>query len=240
VPAYTAASVRGRLAPILAIQRCALVDGSVADTRDVSLTGLASAGAQEELRRAAAGIPGIGALNWHVATAETRDCPVLAALLPIGPGAGPGEPRLNVDLADGRNLLHDGERIRLRVSAPAFPAFVTVDYIASDGSVLHLYPQRADPGLKTTADPVVPLSPGQMLSLGDPSPGHPEWAAGEPYGTDMVIAVAASQPLFAAPRPGMMENESDYIRDLAAAVERARAAGVRLSANVRTVKVLEK
>jgi hypothetical protein len=56
----------------------------------------------------------------------------------------------------------------------------------------------------------------------------------------MILAVASSQPLFAAPRPGNSENAASYVRDLAAAVERARAAGVRLSANVRPVEVVAK
>ena len=239
-PVYSALSVLDRLGPILSGQSCALVDGAVNDNRDVSLTGFASAGAGDEIRRGIEAIPGVGIVGWRVASTDTRYCSALSALAPVGPGAGGGDPRLALGLADGGSTLRDGERIRVRVAGLPFLAYVIVDYIASDGSVQHLYPQQADPALRTVADPIVPLSPGRVLNLGDPAPGHPEWAAGEPFGTDMILAVASSQPLFAAPRPGNSEDAASYVRELAAAVERARAAGVRLSANVRPVDVVAK
>jgi hypothetical protein len=190
---------------------------------------------QADLRRAVGTIPGIGPIEWRVTTVDARYCPVLDVLRPIWPRERPA-----LDLAEGRTALHDGERIRPRVGGLAFPAFVTVDYIASDGGVQHLYPQQADPALRTVADPVVALPSGASLALGDPSPGHPEWAAGEPFGTDLIIAVAASQPLFAAPRPANAEDAAVYLRDLAAAIERAREGGVRLAASMRPVEVVAK
>jgi hypothetical protein len=141
---------------------------------------------------------------------------------------------------NGRTELHDGEQLRLRVGGLGFPAYISVDYVASDGSVQHLYPQRADPRAGATADPIVPRSPGQVLVLGDASPGHTAWAVGEPFGNDMIIAVAASRPLFAKPRPANEEKATTYIPDLAAAISRAQAGGARLSADVLPLAVLPK
>jgi serine/threonine-protein kinase len=234
-PTPSAAVVRDGLAGLLAAQRCGLLDGVVADSRETTVTGFAASDVQADLRRAVGTIPGIGPIEWRVTTVDARYCPVLDVLRPIWPRERPA-----LDLAEGRTALHDGERIRPRVGGLAFPAFVTVDYIASDGGVQHLYPQQADPALRTVADPVVALPSGASLALGDPSPGHPEWAAGEPFGTDLIIAVAASQPLFAAPRPANAEDAAVYLRDLAAAIERAREGGVRLAASMRPVEVVAK
>ena len=110
-----------------------------------------------------------------------------------------------------------------------------MDYIAHDGSVQHLYPQLADPKNAIAADPPRTFGPGEALNL-----GHPSWLIGEPYGTDMIIAVASSEPLFDRPRPGNAETADVYLRDLQSAIDTLRRRGARLAGAAVTLEALPK
>ena len=114
---------------------------------------------------------------------------------------------------------------------------------AHDGTLQHLYPQVADPKQGLTADPPKVFQPGEAVNLGDPRPGHPAWEVGPPYGTDMIIAIASSQPLFDRPRPDNVEmaaQAAEYLRELQAAVEAAQGRGVRLTGSAITVDTVQK
>ena len=111
-----------------------------------------------------------------------------------------------------------------------FAGEIRVDYIAKDGSVMHLFPQLADAREKLAADPPRVFQPGTMLRLGERGPGRPGWQVDKPYGTDMIIAIASSAPLFSAPRPGNGEAGGEYLRDLKFAIDAARNRGVRMLA----------
>ena len=136
---------------------------------------------------------------------------------------------------DGKARLHDGEPVRVRLVMPDFTAHLRVDYIAHDGSVQHLYPQLADKTSAITADPSRTFGPGEPLNL-----GHPSWLIGEPYGTDMIIAVASSEPLFDRPRPGNAETADVYLRDLQSAIDALRRRGARLAGAAVTLEALPK
>ncbi len=73
---------------------------------------------------------------------------------------------------------------------------------------------------------------GELVPLGDPGPGHAVFQVGEPYGRDMIVVIAAAQPVFRTPRPHTGEQSLTYGRDLRTAVEQARGRSVRLSAAV--------
>ena len=71
--------------------------------------------------------------------------------------------------------------------------------------------------------------------FGRPSTGLTGWVAGPPYGTDMIIAVASSIPLFTHALPSSEPVEA-YRAALAAAMQRATAAGALLSPAVMLVQ----
>ncbi len=115
------------------------------------------------------------------------------------------------------------------------PVACTVDYIAHDGSVQHLYPQLADPKNGIAADPPHSYAPGERVNL-----GHPSWVISEPYGTDMIIAVASSDPLFDRPRPANAETAGVYVRDLQAAIDAVQQRGARVAGAAVTLEALPK
>jgi eukaryotic-like serine/threonine-protein kinase len=233
-------TIRQQVAQLAASQSCALVNGGVQDGGNVTLTGLAGTSAADALRQALGGITIPGAVDWRVSSVDPIFCPALDTLHPIVPAFGAAGPRLGLILANGQTRLHDGEHILPRLVMPDFRGSLRVDYVGHDGTVLHLYPQVADPKQGMTADPPKVFQPGETVSLGDAHAGHPAWEVGPPYGTDMIIAIASTQPLFDRPRPDNVESGAEYLRELQAAVDAAQRRGARLIGSAMTVDTIPK
>jgi serine/threonine-protein kinase len=232
--------IRQQVAQLAAAQNCSLIDGTMRDGGNIMLAGLAGPSAADALRQALGGLTIPGAVDWRVNSVDPIFCPALDTLHPIVPAFGAAGPRLGLTLASGRTRLHDGEHILPRLAMPDFRSTLIVDYVGHDGTVLHLYPQLADPKQGMTADPPRVFRAGEAVDLGEPRAGHPAWEVGPPYGTDMIIAVASSQPLFDRPRPGNVETVADYLRTLQAAVDAAQRNGARLAGSAITVDTISK
>jgi serine/threonine-protein kinase len=230
------AGLRSQIAQWASGRSCALLGGDVRDGGAVALSGLAGNRVVDELRQSLATFVSPSQIDWRVNGVDQVFCPALDALHPVVPtfGATNG-PRLGLQMADSKTRLHDGEQVRVRLAMPDFAGHLRVDYVAHDGSVQHLYPQLADPANRITADPSRTFTQGERVSL-----GHPSWTISEPYGTDMIIAVASSEPLFDHPRPGNAEKVDVYLRDLQTAIDNARQRGVRLAGAAVTLDALPK
>ena len=240
VAAVSLESVRKQVAQIAAGQRCATLDGDVQSGGMISLSGYAGSSAANAIRQALAGVSTPGGVNWNVVSVDSYYCPVLDLVHPLAATFGSAGARLGLGLAGGNNRLRDGDHILPRLVTADFRGYLRVDYVAHDGGVLHMYPQVSDPANRMTADPPRTFGPSESVNLGETSPGHPAWEVGEPYGTDMIVAIQSSQPLFERPRPSNLEKATDYLRELQAAVDAARQRGVRLAGSAITVETLAK
>jgi eukaryotic-like serine/threonine-protein kinase len=207
---------------------CAMLDSSVRADGTVSLAGLAGETDAPILRQNLTTIAQGRAIDWHVTTIAPVFCPMLDALRPAENSG------LTLTMADGARL-HDGDLVRLKLTTPDYSGFLRVDYIVHDGSVQHLYPQIADAKASIAADPPRVFAAHDAIALGNPA-----WTIGEPYGTDMIIAVVSSDPLFTAPRPTNAETLDTYTRDLAAAIRAAKSHGAQVSATAITLETLPK
>ena len=118
---------------------------------------------------------------------------------------------------------------------PDFTGRLRVDYIAHDGSVQHLYPQNADTKNGITADLPRIWAANQIINLANPA-----WTISAPYGTDMIIAIASSQPLFDKSRANNAEQAATYLHDLQAAIDAARQRGEHVSGAALTLDALPK
>jgi len=235
-------TIRQQIADLALKRPCLLLDGSVQSNGDVTLTGFAGGSEADAVRQSLNSMAVPNAVDWQVSTVDATFCPALTVLAPIDPVFGARGAHLALGLAGGLSRLHDGQNIMPRVVMPNFRAWLVVDYVAHDGTLEHLYPQLADPSQKLAADPVREFQPGAVVNLGEPRPaqGHPGWVASPPYGTDMIIAIASSQPLFDHPRPGNVEEAATYLRALQQAVDAARQRGAELAGNAITVDTLPK
>ncbi|HET9146493.1 MAG TPA: protein kinase, partial [Acetobacteraceae bacterium] len=202
IPAIQAA-LDTRLAPV----PCALLRGAVS-ARQARLSGLIGAGQRPALDEALQQPP--VPVAAHVRSFTGPYCPALSALRPYAPVFAPGRD-LGLSLAGGATRLVDGQNIVVDLAAPAWPAFVEVDYLSSDGSVYRLYPNpQAGSG---------PVPAKGRIVLGDPKSSGEHWVAGKPYGRDMIIAVAGS-----APFQSMPETRSQRIGAFAATLKAELAA----------------
>ncbi len=104
----------------------------------------------------------------------------------------PSIPRL-FDLLPKRSSyrLRAAEPLVVDALTPGFPSHLSVHYFAADGMVVHL----------THGESEMPLHPpATALRIGDPADGH--WLKiAEPFGRELIVALASEELLFAEPRP---------------------------------------
>ncbi|HET6195967.1 MAG TPA: protein kinase [Acetobacteraceae bacterium] len=224
--------LRHRIGQWASGQSCTLLDGDVGESGAATFNGFAGHGTVDDLRTSLLSILPPSETNWQVAGVNRVFCAALTALHRIAPPFGSPGPRLGLQM-DGKSRLHDGEPVRVRLVMPDFAARLRVDYIGHDGIVQHLYPQLADAKNAITADPPRTFAAGEPVNLGNPS-----WVIGEPYGTDMIIAVASTEPLFDRPRPSNQEKADVYLRDLQTAIDGLRQRNAHLAGAAVTLDAL--
>jgi hypothetical protein len=225
--------MRRQIAQYIAGRRCALLGGDFSDNGSAALSGFAGSTFANEVRQDIEGITSPNGIDWRVSSVDPVFCPALDALRPTVPAFGNGGFQLGLRMADDKTRLRDGEPIRLRLVMPGFAGWLRVDYIAHDRTVQHLYPQLTEPKVAIKADLPRTYGAGEPVDL-----GHPSWLVGPPYGTDMIIAVASSEPLFNRPRPRNQETADIYLRDLQTAITNASQHGVRLAGAAMTLETL--
>jgi serine/threonine-protein kinase len=214
------AAVRDALAALALSANCAVPRFSMGEDGGVSALGVVGAGAPNAaLRAAVEKAAGSAQLSWLVVPVDGPYCEAFNVVRPIAMATSPA---FGLMMKDDITRLKDNDPIRPVLKLPDFPAYLQVDYLSHDGSVLHLLSSQ---GGKAKAYP-----PGTSLALGDPKLGV--GAVGPPFGTDVILAVASSIPLFAKPRPSDTESAQDYLPALQAAIDTARQHDAKLSGRV--------
>jgi serine/threonine-protein kinase len=225
----TGSAIRAELAAYLARLPCSLFSGDVQDGA-VRVTGIGGRSAIDSLRQK---LNGVGLANppaSHVVQVDPIFCSWEDLLRPIAPPFGGTGAGLALRLPGDPAWLGRDDYIRPRLTMANFPGELRVDYLDRQGNVEHLYPQLADPARHLAADSPRAFQPGETLDLGEPGPTNPGWQVTEPFGTDVIIAIATEDALFDRPRPANVEKAAVYLRDLRRAVEAARSRGARITA----------
>jgi hypothetical protein len=128
-------------------------------------------------------------------------CGALDLLRPISSAANARDQRLWLSLQGDHSTLYEGDFLRPQIIMPNFSGQIRVDYVATVGSISHLYPTIGEKRAQLIAVAPRMLGSGESLTLGNDDNGRPIWEVGPPFGTDMVVVVASSIPLFQKPRP---------------------------------------
>ena len=210
-PKFSAAAAAAAVAP-----DCGLL-ASAANETSITVAGALRRG-QEKLVQSmldAFGVPA-EAVRLRLDPFEGPYCGALSALL-MNTIVPPPDAPPRVALL-GARPLPDGERLRLRVEMPEWPAHLAVFYLAVSSEVASL-----------VSDPQ-PRHSGASVVLEDP-----RWKVAAPFGTDLVLVVASEVPLFEQRRPAA-EKLEDFTPALAAALQRARRVGARVAARVMVVE----
>lgn len=236
------ASLRQTIAAAITPIGCQLAGGDVDGTGAATITGMVGQDSDKRLRAAVATASPSAPTAWRTSIVTGPYCAVLDALRPIVPGFGTSGSGLDLALQGGdRPLTIDKDYIIPRVTSGDFPSYLVLDYFSSDGKRAPL-PYQTRPGL-------LPVPPHRTVAIGDPKrplsesnfpadlgPDSNGWQAGEPAGTDLMVAIASDKPLFAQPRSGG-ETQGAYFRDLRTALETARRNGARVEARVTAVPI---
>jgi serine/threonine-protein kinase len=209
---------------------CANLSAALADGGGITVSGLAGGGGPEHDARTAAEQAAGAPVAWPVRGVPTIYCGALDALRTATASGGEVLP-LSMNGASGSVHLVDRAFIVPRVGLPGFPSWLTVDYLANDGTSFHMYPPHR---------PLAPLKPGSALTLTAKETGTYEPSrVGSPFGTDLIIAVASSKQLLAWPRPAS-ETTAAYLAALTSALASARAEGTATAAGALLVETSER
>ena len=221
-----------------------MLDGSVASDGSVQVGGLLGEAQRSALRQALASA-GASQAALGVDTFSGPYCPVLDAVHAAVPAFGTA-PALGLSLAGASGRLLKDAHVIPQLRLPDYPSYLLVDYIANDGSLAHLQPSADEKMLDITlpdgtvkhlpvdaAAAAKVLPAGATVAIGDPafcncSASTVGWTVAPPYGTDMILAIASSAPLFATPRPAN-DTLSAYLAALGPAIQAAEAKGVNVS-----------
>jgi serine/threonine-protein kinase len=222
------AALRSALETLSLSAACAIPRFGVGDDGGVTAAGLVGTGAPAaSLHEAVTKAVGAAQLSWLVRPVDGPYCDAFDIVRPL---AQPGSPAFGLTLKDDVGPLKDGEAIRPVLKLPDFPAYLRVDYLSHDGSVTHLFPAQ---GVKDKV-----FAANATLPLGDAKQGV--GAVGPPFGTDVILAIASSVPLFARRRPGDEETAAAYLPALQAAIDAARRANAKITARALVLETVAK
>ena len=242
-------ALRTAIAAAIEPFNCAMIGGDVSVQRQVTVNGFASRDVEPRLRAAVQQAADGAPVQWNVDTFSGPYCQALDSVRSIGPRFGEPANGVVVGLKGGAAPLHDTGSIVPKVTVPGYASYLQVDYFAGDGSMVHLHPSteerhidiqtqdRKVQSLRSTLAEAERSFPARStITMGDPLTCHckPEevgWTVGPPFGTDMILAIASSAPLF-VPSRGSTDTVDTYVRALQAAIANAASKGVKMSASV--------
>ena len=230
-PVRTPAAIRAPVVETLRQASCVAATGDVRAPDSITLRGVAgsapaAAALQDALASALPGAP----VQWGVAAADGPYCAMLDLVRPLLRPFGSEARTVLISLKDGQTNLVQDDKMYPAINMPDFASYLQLDYFASDGSVTHL--ATATPG------PAIPANSLRML--GKPRlPTFEGFIVDKPFGTDVIVAIASSTPLFRTARP-TPDPTASYLRDLKAALDAATRNGNRASAAVLMVRTMPK
>lgn len=224
-----AGQIREALSARLAGLGCTLTTGDMEGER-ARIAAVTRTGMSESLLRAAVSAAAPGRADLRVRAFAADYCPAIDAVRGDADRFGVRASGLTIGLRGGGDRLLDHDTVRPVVTMPDFPAYLTLLYLTRDEQgqvwVGHLHPNRLDPGKRFAPRQRVDLDPkeDEGATRGTPI------AVGEPFGTDMMLAIATEQPLFPGFRT-QVEPLSELMPDLNAALAAARRRGSRIAVN---------
>jgi len=198
--------VAANLGTVTAGYQCAALDVAVASDRSTRVSGhVASQQDLDKLNRDVEAIRGIGPIKFDVGLMERPHCEVAAVLAPLAT-----RQRLapSLGFAVKTTEAHIGDRLSLDIRAPGFDGYIYIDYFDRGGQVLHLFPNNRD---------FFNLRPERSHFIVFKPPLTSCWTFNGNVGQELITLIAASKPLFPAPRPEI-ESVADYLASLSSVI----------------------
>jgi serine/threonine-protein kinase len=173
-----------------------------------TLTGITGAGApRAAYTTALKSLPAGVSVTDATMIADGPYCDPLNAVQPYHVLFGSAD-RLVLGITGSSTTLHDNAVIGVNETLPSFAKYVETDYYQSDGTVFHPGDPKLAPGETNFSEQIGTVS--------------------APYGTDMIISIASSVPLFTTVRP-QLEKDGVYLTALRLALQGAASGGAQVS-----------
>lgn len=190
--------------------KCSILQASV-DGGGVVVTGHAGEGLDvASVEPSLSPIAGVEQVTIDIGRLPDTYCNVLEALKrPVIANGTGNDP---ISIAVPRSAFREGDDLTFTVETRQTPSHVYIDLYMPDGYVQHLLPR---PGFENNG-----FANGAILDLGRGGESG-SWQIGAPLGTELVVVVSASQPLFDS-MGWEVERTEDYLSALNTAFERLR------------------
>jgi hypothetical protein len=138
-----------------------------------------------------------------------------------------GQPKIDIG---PRNELRRGDPLRIEIKSPPQISYLYIAYIQADGSVVNLAQPEG-----IVARPVLP---NRTFVFGDGNEGRSKFTVNEPFGREMIIAIASRSPLFEKDLPAQ-QTEREYLSALRRALIYKSSAGMPNREITASIKILE-
>jgi len=210
IAALAAAAMRG--------YECASLTSTVTEDAEVKLDGFVSTAKDlAKLNQAVSAIPGVHQVSSTVAVFRWPHCEAANLLRNHAAAVNdPSGPRLEFNVPS--LAYKGGDTLVVRVSAtPRFAGYLYLDYLDTEGNVVHMLPTALRPNNSVKAAQEVVVGEGGKA-------GERIYEIGEPFGPGLVIAVSSAKRLFPQ-RAAEVESAKDYLPVLAHALEAVGSEG---------------
>jgi serine/threonine protein kinase len=194
---------------------CAELKPTVTDAADIRIEGfVSSANDLDRLRSTLIGMPALGPVPLdRVQVYGWPHCEVIKLIDETATPARPDmAPRLSFNIPS--LVYKDGDKLIIQASAsPGFDGYLYVDYLDSEGTVLHMLPAPEHSDNHVRAE--------QSLRVGGDL-----YAIGAPFGPNLVVAISSQKRLF-PPRAEQQESARTYLPVLTKALEAVTSSSTR-------------
>ncbi len=207
------------LTPILAGIPCSLLTASMRDDALLVEGYLPREFSLVQLKERLGAASGTKNMSFDIRTLNAEDCGVIATFAPYWTRNRESGAATSVRTKQADAEMHEGDSLILDITTPGYGSYVYIDYYMLGGNVVHLVPSpRAE-------DNQAP--PNYSATVG----GVGGWAVSQPFGSELIVLLATSVPLFEAIRPEQ-ESRADYLSALRKQLEQiAKYGSEQLSAD---------
>lgn len=188
------------ITPLVQRTPCSLIETAL-DGGTVTLRGYARESDIAKLQGELRALGGVDEVHSEMTPINNDKCDTLELIAPywlanhdLGLGAA-----IEATRPGGR--FQEGDNLVLNLATPDYESYVSVDYFALDGGVLHMVPSPRFSSNQAPAD--------YRATIGDLG----EWTVAEPFGTEMVVMLTTPEPLFDGLRKEYEPREA-YLKDL--------------------------
>jgi len=196
---------------------------AIEDAEGIRVTGfVGSQQSLDQLKASIRSVENIGNVTFQVVVTSESFCEMLQVSLPLHERNSIEAAGASIGVDGSAVVLQEGDKVILRASAPNFDNYVYIIYMQEDGKLLNLVPSlnQADNSRQ----------PNEAFSIGD-KPDQPSFTVSPPYGDDLVMLVASSEPLFSAPRP-LIEEGGSFAGELKRSVDAVLSRGGKVVADL--------